>query len=178
MSSPNVAAQGEENQNSNLTKAPRIGVGYDSHRLAVGRTLRLGGVLIPFERGLTGHSDGDALLHAIGDALCGAAGLPDIGQMFPNTDASWKDADSRELLRAIYRRVVEKGFAIGNIDAVIIAQEPKISPFVAQMRAVIADIVETSLECVNLRGKTAEGMGALGAGEGIAVHAVCLLLSC
>lgn len=176
MSSPNDAAQGEANQNITFIKAPRIGVGYDSHRLAAGRTLHLGGVVIPYERGLVGHSDGDALLHAIGDALCGAAGLPDIGQLFPDTDAAWKDADSRELLRAIYARVSEKGFVIGNIDAVMIAQEPKISPFVAQMRAVIAEIVETSVEDVNLRGKTAEGMGALGAGEGIAVHAVCLLL--
>lgn len=176
MSSPNDAAKGETHQNINLIKAPRIGVGYDSHRLAAGRTLRLGGVVVPFERGLVGHSDGDALLHAIGDALCGAAGLPDIGQLFPDTAAAWKDADSRELLRAIYSRVAEKGFYVGNIDAVIIAQAPKIAPFVALMRATIAEIVETSVEDVNLRGKTAEGMGALGAGEGIAVHAVCLLL--
>lgn len=155
---------------------PRIGVGYDSHRLVEGRTLRLGGIDIPFERGLLGHSDGDALLHAIGDALCGAAGLPDIGRLFPDNDSHWKDADSRELLRSIYQRVTQTGFTVGNIDAVVIAERPKISPYVPQMRAAIAEIMHTRMESVNVRGKTAEGLGALGANEGIAVHAVCLLV--
>jgi 2-C-methyl-D-erythritol 2,4-cyclodiphosphate synthase len=174
MQSPRLERSEEASANA-AAIMPRIGVGYDSHRLVEGRLLRLGGVDIPFERGLLGHSDGDALLHAIGDALCGAAGLPDIGQLFPDDNAAWKDADSRELLRSIFQRVAEEGFAIGNLDAVVIAQRPKLSPYVAQMRVCIAEILETSVENVNVRGKTAEGLGALGAGEGIAVHAVCLL---
>ena len=155
----------------------RVGIGYDSHRLVEGRPLLLGGVLVPFEKGLFGHSDADVLLHAIGDALCGAAGLPDIGQLFPDTEAQWKGADSSELLRAIARRVGEAGFQVGNVDAVLIAQQPKISPYVLQMRENIAAILGVSTDDVNVRGKTAENMGALGAGEGMAVHAVCLLLA-
>jgi len=155
----------------------RVGIGYDSHRLVEGRPLLLGGVLVPFEKGLFGHSDADVLLHAIGDALCGAAGLPDIGQLFPDTEAQWKGADSSELLREIARRVDEAGFQIGNVDAVLIAQKPKISPYVLQMRENIAAILGLSTPDVNVRGKTAENMGALGAGEGMASHAVCLLLA-
>lgn len=131
---------------------------------------------MPFEKGLLGHSDGDVLLHAIGDALCGAAGLPDIGQLFPDTDEQWKGADSRKLLREIARRVGEAGWNVGNVDAVVIAQQPKLSPHVPAMREVIAQVLGVSPGEVNVRGKTAEGMGALGAGEGMAVHAVCLLL--
>lgn len=158
------------------TGAPfRVGVGYDSHRLVEGRRLVLGGVEIPFEKGLLGHSDADVLLHAIGDALCGAAGLPDIGQLFPDDEARWKDADSRELLRAIAQRVLDSGWKIGNIDAVLIAQQPKISPYVGAMRETIAALLQTSPAEVNVRGKTAEKMGALGAGEGMACHAVCML---
>jgi 2-C-methyl-D-erythritol 2,4-cyclodiphosphate synthase len=159
-----------------MRPAMRVGVGYDSHRLVEGRPLILGGVPIPFERGLLGHSDGDALLHAIGDALCGAAGLPDIGQMFPDTDAAWKDADSWKLLHHISQRVLEAGWQVENVDAVVIAQRPKLSPHIAAMRERIATAIATTSECVNVRGKTAEGLGALGAGEGIAVHAVCLLI--
>lgn len=155
----------------------RVGIGYDSHRLVAGRPLLLGGVLVPFEKGLHGHSDGDVLLHAIGDALCGAAGLPDIGQLFPDTDMQWKGADSRELLKEIARRVQEAGFEVGNVDAILIAQQPKISPFVQQMRESIAEVLGLSTPDVNVRGKTAENMGALGAGEGMACHAVCLLLA-
>lgn len=155
----------------------RVGIGYDSHRLVTGRPLVLGGVLVPFEKGLLGHSDGDVLLHAIGDALCGAAGLPDIGQFFPDTDERWKGADSRDLLREIARRVTDEGWRIGNVDAVLIAEQPKISPFVPLMREGIAQILSLSTHIVNIRGKTAEKMGALGAGEGMAAHAVCLLLS-
>ena len=155
----------------------RVGIGYDSHRLVEGRPLLLGGVLVPFEKGLFGHSDADVLLHAIGDALCGAAGLPDIGRLFPDTDAQWKGADSSELLREIARRVGEAGFQIGNVDAVLIAQQPKISPYVLQMRENIAAVLGVSTDDVNVRGKTAENMGALGAGEGMACHAICLLLA-
>lgn len=155
----------------------RVGIGYDSHRLVAGRPLLLGGVLVPFEKGLLGHSDGDVLLHAIGDALCGAAGLPDIGRLFPDTDEKWKGADSRDLLREMVRLVREAGWKVGNVDAVLIAQQPKISPYVDAMRETIAEILDVSPQDVNIRGKTAEKMGALGAGEGMAVHAVCLLLT-
>ena len=153
----------------------RIGIGYDSHRLVEGRPLILGGVEIPFEKGLLGHSDGDVMLHAISDALCGAAGLSDIGQLFPDTDVQWKDADSWKLLQAIGQQVYARGWQVGNIDAVIIAERPKIAPYALQMRQRVAAALGVSVESVNLRGKTAEGLGALGAGEGMAVHAVCLL---
>jgi 2-C-methyl-D-erythritol 2,4-cyclodiphosphate synthase len=159
-----------------MRSALRVGVGYDSHRLVEGRPLILGGVHVPFERGLFGHSDGDALLHAIGDALCGAASLPDIGQMFPDTDAAWKDADSWRLLQQISQRVLAAGWQIENVDAVVIAQRPKLSPHIGVMRERIASAIATTTDRVNVRGKTAEGLGALGAGEGIAVHAVCLLI--
>jgi 2-C-methyl-D-erythritol 2,4-cyclodiphosphate synthase len=155
--------------------ALRVGVGYDSHRLVEGRPLILGGVHVPFERGLLGHSDGDALLHAIGDALCGASGLPDIGQMFPDTEPAWKDADSWKLLHQISQRVREAGWQVENVDAVVIAQRPKLAPHVGAMRDRIAAALQIEPGGVNVRGKTAEGLGALGAGEGIAVHAVCLL---
>jgi 2-C-methyl-D-erythritol 2,4-cyclodiphosphate synthase len=159
-----------------MRPALRVGVGYDSHRLVEGRPLTLGGVQIPFERGLLGHSDGDALLHAIGDALCGAAGLPDIGQMFPDTDSEWQDADSWKLLHLISQRVLVAGWQVENVDAVVIAQRPKLSPHIGVMRERIASAIATTTDRVNVRGKTAEGLGALGAGEGIAVHAVCLLI--
>jgi 2-C-methyl-D-erythritol 2,4-cyclodiphosphate synthase len=155
----------------------RVGIGYDSHRLVAGRPLLLGGILVPFEKGLLGHSDGDVLLHAIGDAICGAAGLPDIGRLFPDTDEKWRGADSRELLREMMRQADEAGWKVGNVDAILIAQQPKISPHVEAMRACIAEILNVSTPSVNVRGKTAEGMGALGAGEGMAAHAICLLLA-
>jgi 2-C-methyl-D-erythritol 2,4-cyclodiphosphate synthase len=154
----------------------RVGIGYDSHRLVEGRPLILGGVQVPFDKGLQGHSDADVLLHAISDALCGAAGLPDIGQLFPDTDAQWKDADSWWLLQAIAARARESGWHVGNVDAVLIAQRPKISPFVPQMRERIAQALEIGSEQVNVRGKTAEGLGALGDGLGMEAHAVCLAL--
>jgi 2-C-methyl-D-erythritol 2,4-cyclodiphosphate synthase len=152
-----------------------VGIGYDSHRLVEGRPLVLGGVLVPFEKGLHGHSDGDVLLHAIGDALCGAAGLPDIGQLFPDTDANFKNADSWELLRAIAGRAKERNWHIVNVDAVLIAERPKISPHVLAMRSRIALALEVGSESVNVKGKTAENLGALGRGLGMAAHAVCLL---
>jgi 2-C-methyl-D-erythritol 2,4-cyclodiphosphate synthase len=153
----------------------RVGVGYDSHRLVEGRPLILGGVHVPFEKGLQGHSDADVLLHAISDAVCGAAGLPDIGQLFPDTDAQWKNADSWLLLQAIAVRARETGWMIGNVDAVLIAQRPKIAPYVPQMRERIALALDVCVEQVNVRGKTAEGLGALGEGLGMAAHAVCLM---
>jgi 2-C-methyl-D-erythritol 2,4-cyclodiphosphate synthase len=153
----------------------RVGIGYDSHRLVEGRPLIVGGVLVPFDKGLLGHSDGDVLLHAIGDAILGAAGLPDIGQQFPDTQARWKDADSFELLREIAKRAKMGKWRVGNVDAVLIAQRPKIAPHVPAMRARIALGLDVEVECVNLRGKTAENLGALGEGLGMAAHAVCLL---
>ena len=155
----------------------RVGIGYDCHRLAAGRPLMLGGILVPYEKGLLAHSDGDVLLHAISDALCGAAGLPDIGQLFPDTDAKWEGADSRQFLKAIAGYVGDAGFEIGNVDCILIAQHPKISPHVQAMRESIAGVLGISPEDVNVRGKTAEKMDALGAGEGMASHAVCLLLA-
>lgn len=163
----------------------RVGLGYDSHRLGAGRPLIVGGVEIPFDLGLVGHSDGDVLLHAIGDAICGAAGLPDIGRLFPDTGEQWRGADSWVLLSGIAGHAAQKGWRLGNVDAVLVAQRPKIYPYVDTMRARIADALEAlapeeELEeranRVNIRGKTAEGLGPVGAGEGMEAHAVCLLV--
>ena len=153
----------------------RVGIGYDSHRLVPDRPLIVGGVTIPFELGLKGHSDGDVLLHAITDALCGAAGLPDIGQLFPDTDQRWLNADSWNLLREVGARVRSNGWQPVNVDAVLIAERPKISPFVPRMRERIAEALEIEVAQINVRGKTAEGMDAAGAGKGMISHAVCLL---
>jgi 2-C-methyl-D-erythritol 2,4-cyclodiphosphate synthase len=153
----------------------RAGIGYDSHRLVAGRPLVLGGVLVPYDKGLQGHSDGDVLLHAIIDALLGACGLPDIGQLFPDDDPQWKDADSRDLLARAGARARSDGWQIGNLDAILIAERPKIAPHVAEMKRRIAATLQVEANCVNIRGKTAEGLGALGAGEGMAAHAVCLV---
>lgn len=154
----------------------RVGVGWDSHRLVEGRPLIVGGIEIPFERGLQGHSDGDVVLHAIGDAICGAAGLPDIGRLFPDTDARWKDADSWNLLRDIADRAREVGWTVGNVDCVLIAQRPKIAPHVERMRERIAEALQIAVAETGVRGKTAEGMDAAGAGEGMIAHAVCLMI--
>lgn len=153
----------------------RIGQGLDVHRLVEGRKLILGGVEIPYEKGLLGHSDADALLHAVTDAILGAAGLGDIGRLFPDTDAAHKDADSRVLLREAMRRVREAGWGVVNIDATIIAQAPKISPYAAQMVAHIAADLGIDTSRVNVKGKTNEKLGHLGRGEGIATQAVALL---
>ncbi len=153
----------------------RVGIGYDSHRLVSGRPLILAGVRVPFDKGLQGHSDADVLFHAITDAICGAAGLPDIGQLFPDTDAAYKDADSGVLLGGAVARMREKGWEIINIDAVLIAQQPKISPFVAQMKVNAARILGINVENINLRGKTGEGLDDVGAGLGMHSHAVALL---
>lgn len=154
----------------------RVGLGYDVHALVPGRALILGGVSIPFPQGLLGHSDADALLHAITDAVLGAAGLGDIGGMFPDTDARWQGADSRRLLRAAYAEVLKTGWQIGNIDATIIAQAPRIAPYVGQMRAAIADDLSLAVDQVNIKGKTTERLGFVGRGEGIAAEAVALLV--
>ncbi|GAB4062375.1 2-C-methyl-D-erythritol 2,4-cyclodiphosphate synthase [Uliginosibacterium sediminicola] len=153
----------------------RIGQGFDVHALVAGRKLILGGVEIPHDKGLLGHSDADALLHAITDALLGAAGLGDIGRLFPDSDAAYKGADSRVLLRQAYARVREAGWLLVNLDATIIAQAPKISPHAPAMIANLAADLDVPAECINIKGKTNEKMGHLGRGEGIATQAVVLL---
>ena len=153
----------------------RIGVGYDSHRTIEGRKLLLGGEHIPSTVGLKGHSDGDALCHAITDAILGAAGRGDIGQHFPDTDPQYRDADSLELLRRAVAVVRNAGFVIENIDAVVVAERPKLAPHVDRIRARLAGALEISTDAVSVKGKTNEGMGEIGRGEGMAVHAVALL---
>ncbi len=153
----------------------RIGHGYDVHRLVEGRDLILGGVKIPYEKGLLGHSDADVLLHAISDALLGAAGLGDIGRHFPDTDPKYKGADSLELLRQVYRKISEKGYRVGNIDVTMIAQRPKLKDYIPQMQANIAAAVGTAPDRVNVKATTEEKLGFTGTGEGMSCHAVCLL---
>ena len=153
----------------------RIGHGYDVHRLVEGRGLILGGVKIDYEKGLLGHSDADVLLHAVSDALLGAAGLGDIGRHFPDTDPKYKGADSLELLREVYRKIAEKGFRVGNIDVTMIAQKPKLKDFIPQMQENIAAAVNVTPDRVNVKATTEEKLGFTGSGEGMACHAVCLL---
>ena len=153
----------------------RIGHGYDVHRLVEGRPLILGGVTIPYQTGLLGHSDADVLIHAVMDALLGAAGLPDIGHQFPDTDPRYRGADSRVLLRRVADLLEDAGYAVGNIDVTVIAQAPKLSPHLEKMRANIAADLKAALEQVNIKATTEEHLGFTGKGEGIAAHSVCLL---
>lgn len=153
----------------------RIGHGYDVHKLAVNRKLILGGIDIPYDKGLDGHSDADVLIHAIIDALLGAAAFGDIGTLFPDTDPKYKDADSAELLRRAYMRISEAGYSIGNIDSTVIAQAPKLAPYIEEMRENIAKVLNISADCINIKATTEEKLGFTGAGEGIAAHAVVLL---
>lgn len=154
----------------------RVGQGFDVHTLVEGRRLVLGGVSIPHTHGLLGHSDADALLHAVTDALLGAAGLGDIGRHFPDTDPAYKDADSRELLRQACRKVMDAGWAVGNIDATIHAQAPRIGPYAKAMVANIASDLDVDESQVNIKAKTNEGLGYLGRKEGIAATVVALLV--
>lgn len=153
----------------------RIGHGYDVHRLVEGRKLILGGVEIEHTLGLLGHSDADVLLHAVSDALLGAAALGDIGGMFPDTDPAFKDADSLELLKAVVKRVNENGYLVGNIDATVIAQKPKLKPHVEKMRENIASACGVAVSQVNVKATTEEKLGFSGREEGIAAHAVCII---
>lgn len=153
----------------------RIGHGYDVHRLKEGRRLILGGVKIPYTSGLDGHSDADVLCHAITDAILGAAKMGDIGLLFPDTDMSFKDADSVELLRTAVKAVSNKGYKVGNVDATIIAQKPKLRPYIDKMCENIADACGVEVDAVNVKATTEEGLGFSGEGLGMAVHAVCLL---
>ncbi|WP_349616145.1 2-C-methyl-D-erythritol 2,4-cyclodiphosphate synthase [Azotobacter salinestris] len=154
----------------------RIGHGYDVHRFAEGDFVTLGGVRIPHRFGLLAHSDGDVLLHALCDALLGAAALGDIGRHFPDADPQFKGADSRVLLRHIVALVREKGWRVGNVDATIVAQAPKMAPHIEQMRLLLAEDLQVSVEQVNVKATTTEKLGFTGREEGIAVHAVALLL--
>jgi 2-C-methyl-D-erythritol 2,4-cyclodiphosphate synthase len=153
----------------------RIGIGYDIHKLVEGRKLILGGVDITFAKGLLGHSDADVLLHAISDAILGAAALGDIGKHFPDTDPKYKNADSRELLRNVVGLIKEKGFSIANIDTVIIAEKPKMAPHIEVMRKNIADDLGIDYNLVNVKATTNEGIGGVGREEAIAAQAITLL---
>ena len=153
----------------------RIGHGYDVHRLVAGRALILGGVKIPYELGLDGHSDADVLLHAVSDALLGAAGLGDIGRHFPDTDPAYKGADSLKLLCIVGTKITEAGFRVGNIDVTMIAQKPKLKDYIPQMVENIANGLGICANCVNVKATTEEHLGFTGDGSGMACHAVCLL---
>ncbi len=154
----------------------RIGHGFDVHRFGEGDHLMLGGVRVAFDRGFVAHSDGDVVLHALSDALLGAAALGDIGQHFPDTDEQWRGADSRALLRHVVSLINERGFALINVDITILAQAPKMAPHIDAMREVIAEDIALSMACVNVKATTTEKLGFTGRGEGIAVEAVALLM--
>ncbi len=153
----------------------RIGHGYDVHKLVEGRDLILGGVKIPYEKGLLGHSDADVLLHAVSDALLGAAGLGDIGRHFPDTDPQYKGADSLELLRIVGQKVQAAGYRVSNVDVTMIAQRPKLKDYIAQMGENIASVLGIAPDRVNVKATTEEHLGFTGSGEGMSCHAVCLL---
>lgn len=153
----------------------RIGFGYDVHRLIEGRPLLLGGVEVPHAKGLDGHSDADVLLHAIADALLGAAALGDIGLLFPDTDEAWRGADSRELLREVVRRVGEAGYRVHNVDATVALQRPKLRPHIDAMRASIAGVLGIDVGGVSVKATTTERLGFVGTEEGASAYAVCLL---
>ena len=153
----------------------RVGTGFDLHRLVTGRPCVLGGVNLPYPAGPEGHSDGDAVLHAITDAILGAAGMTDLGSLFPDDEERWKDADSKTLLRAALEPVLQAGWRVVNVDVVVITEGPRIAPYRKEMRATIAALLRIEPSCVNVKGKSVEGMGVLAGGAGLAVQAVCLL---
>lgn len=153
----------------------RIGHGYDVHKLVEGRDLIVGGVKIPYEKGLLGHSDADVLLHAVSDSLLGAAAMGDIGGMFPDNDPQFLDADSLVLLRRVFERLRESGYKVINVDATIIAQRPKMKPYIPEMRMNIATALSTSIDNISVKATTEEEMGFTGRGEGISAHCVCLI---
>ena len=154
----------------------RVGLGYDVHKLVEGRKLIIGGVDIPYERGLLGHSEADVLIHAVMDSILGALALGDIGKHFPDTDEKYKGADSMKLLEFVYNLINEKGYNIGNIDCTIIAQSPKMAPHIQNMRENIAKTLNTSIENINVKATTEEGLGFTGAKEGISAQSICLLV--
>ena len=154
----------------------RVGLGYDVHKLVDGRKLIIGGVDIPHEKGLLGHSDADVLVHAVMDSILGALALGDIGKHFPDTDEKYKGADSIKLLEFVYNLIDEKGYAIGNIDCTIIAQSPKMAPHISNMRENMAKALNTSTDNINVKATTEEGLGFTGAKEGMAAQSICLLV--
>ncbi|HUH13331.1 MAG TPA: 2-C-methyl-D-erythritol 2,4-cyclodiphosphate synthase [Longimicrobiales bacterium] len=160
-----------------MSALPAVGIGYDSHRFAPGRPLVLGGLTIPHEQGLAGHSDGDAVCHAITDALLGAAGLGDIGAHFPPDDERWRDADSLALLRRVVVLLGERALVAGNVDVTVVCEAPRLGPHREPMRARLADALGIEPERVSVKGKTNEGRGWIGRGEGIAVMAVVLVVA-
>ena len=153
----------------------RIGLGYDVHKLVEGRPLIMGGVNIPYEKGLLGHSDADVLIHAIMDAMLGALALGDIGKHFPDTDEKYKGSDSMKLLQCVNDLINEKGYEISNIDSIIIAQSPKMAPHIENMRQNIANVLDTDIENIRVKATTEEGLGFTGAKEGISAQSICLL---
>ncbi|MBQ1264021.1 MAG: 2-C-methyl-D-erythritol 2,4-cyclodiphosphate synthase [Oscillospiraceae bacterium] len=153
----------------------RIGHGYDVHRLTEGRKLILGGVDVPYEKGLDGHSDADVLTHAVMDAMLGAAALGDIGKLFPDTDETYRGCSSLWLLEQVKAALDEKGYRLGNLDVTVIAQRPKLAPFILQMRENLAETLGCSVDAVNVKATTEEHLGFTGAGDGIAAHAVCII---
>ena len=155
----------------------KIGHGYDVHRLVEGRPLILGGVTVPYSLGLLGHSDADCLLHAVMDAVLGALGLGDIGRHFPDTDPAYKGADSRALARAVCDMMQANGYKVGNIDVTVVAQRPKLAPYIEEMKHNVAEVFSCAPCNVNVKATTEEGLGFTGRGEAIAAHAVCLLLA-
>ena len=161
------------------TRSPgsRVGIGFDAHPFAEGRALRLGGVAIPYPRGLKGHSDGDALLHAIADAVLGAAGLGSLGEQFPDDDPAWKGADSALFVTRARDLAAERGFAIGNCDAVVIAEAPRLAPHAAEIRRRLAVLLGVDAGAVSVRGTSSNGLGFTGRGEGLAVMAIVLLVA-
>jgi 2-C-methyl-D-erythritol 4-phosphate cytidylyltransferase/2-C-methyl-D-erythritol 2,4-cyclodiphosphate synthase len=162
-------------ESTSMLPVTRVGFGYDSHRFAEGRPLVLGGVRVPHDKGLAGHSDADAVSHAITDALLGAASLGDIGKLFPDADPRWKGADSLMLLRSTVERIHAAGFLVGNVDVVVVCERPKIGPHAEAMRATLAPVLGVHPDAISIKGKTNEGMDATGRGEGVVVHAVALL---
>jgi len=153
----------------------RVGHGYDVHRLVEGRALILGGVTVPFDRGLLGHSDADVLTHAVMDALLGAAALGDIGKLFPDSDAAYAGADSIALLRRVTALLREHGWQVGNVDATVVAQTPKLAPYIPEMRRRLAEAMGLDVDCVSVKATTEERLGFTGSGEGMAAHAVALI---
>lgn len=154
----------------------KIGSGYDVHKLVEGRKLIIGGVDIPYDKGLLGHSDADVLTHALIDAIFGALGIGDLGRHFPDTDNKYKDIDSLKLLEYAYEKMVVAGYHIGNIDCTIIAQAPKMAPHLEKMKTIFSNILKTDIENINVKATTEEGLGFTGSGEGIASQCVCLLI--
>jgi 2-C-methyl-D-erythritol 2,4-cyclodiphosphate synthase len=153
----------------------RTGIGFDVHAFAEGRKLIIGGVEIPFDKGLQGHSDADVLLHAISDALLGALVLGDIGKHFPDTDPKFKDADSTILLKEVYKLILDKGYVLGNIDSIVATEKPKLSPYISKMQNKIAEILGTETENISIKATTTEKLGFIGRGEGVSAFATVLL---